>query len=106
MENCNPIATLMELGTKLSRYDEGDEVDANLYRSLIGSLRYLTCTRPDIIFAISVASRYMESLRTSHLVATKRILRYVRGIVDLGLHYSKTNSFKLAVTQTVIDAEI
>jgi hypothetical protein len=79
MENCNPIATLMELGTKLSRYDEGDETNANLYRSLIGSLRYLTCTRPDIIFVVSVASRYMESPRTSHWMAAKRILRYVRG---------------------------
>jgi Reverse transcriptase (RNA-dependent DNA polymerase) len=95
MENCNPIATPMELGTKLSRYDEGDEVDANLYRSLIGSLRYLTCTRSDIMFDVGVASRYMESPMTSHWKATKKILRYVRDSVNLGLHYSKTNSFKL-----------
>jgi Reverse transcriptase (RNA-dependent DNA polymerase) len=96
MENYNPIATPMELGTKLSRYDEGDEVDANLYQNLVGSLRYLTCTRSDIMFVVGVASRYMESLMTSHWKATKRILRYVRGTVDLGLHYSKTNNFKLA----------
>jgi Reverse transcriptase (RNA-dependent DNA polymerase) len=95
MENCNPIATLMELGTKLSRYDEGEEMDANLYRNLIESLRYLTCTRSDIIFVVDVASRYMESSRTSHWKAAKRILRYVRGMGDLGLHYLKTNSFKL-----------
>jgi hypothetical protein len=95
MENYNPIATPMELGTKLSRYDEGDEVDADLYRSLIESLRYLTCTRPDIMFVVGVASRYMESPRTSHWKAAKRILKYVRGLVDLGLHYSKTNNFKL-----------
>jgi Reverse transcriptase (RNA-dependent DNA polymerase) len=91
MENCNPIATWMELGRKLSRYDEGDEVDVNLYRSLIRNLRYLTCTRPDIMFT----SQYMESPKTSHWKATKMILRYVRGTVDLGLHYSKTNNFKL-----------
>jgi hypothetical protein len=66
MENCNLIATPMELGTKLSRYDEGEKVDANLYRSLIGNLRYLTCTRSDIMFAVGVASRYMESPMTSH----------------------------------------
>jgi hypothetical protein len=63
MENCSLIATSMELGTKLLRYDEGEEVDANLYRSLIGSLRYLTCTRSD---TVGVASRYMESPMTSH----------------------------------------
>jgi Reverse transcriptase (RNA-dependent DNA polymerase) len=95
MENCNPIAISMELGTKFLRYDEGEEVDANLYRSLIRSLRYLTCTRPDIMFVVGVASRYMERPMTSHWKAAKRILRYVRGTVDLGLHYSKTNSFKL-----------
>jgi hypothetical protein len=95
MENYNPITTPMELSTKLSRYDEGDEVDENLYRSLIGSLRYLTYIRPDIMFVVGVASRYMESLRTSHWKAAKRILRYVRGSVDLGLHYLKTNNFKL-----------
>jgi hypothetical protein len=96
MENCNPIATPMELGTKFSRYDEGEEVDANLYRSLIRSLRYLTCIRPDLMFVVGVSSRYMESPRTSHCKAAKRILRYVRGTVDLGQHYSKTNSFKIA----------
>jgi hypothetical protein len=96
MKNCNPIATPMELDTKLSRYDEGEEVDANVYRSLIGSLRYLTCTRPDIMFVVGMASRYMESPRISHWKAAKRILIYVRGTVDLGLHYSKTNNFKLA----------
>jgi hypothetical protein len=71
-------------------------VDANLYRSLIDSLRYLICTRSDIMFVVGVASRYMESSSTSYSKAAKRILRYVRGTVDLGLHYSKTNSFKLA----------
>jgi hypothetical protein len=96
MENYNPIATVMELGTKLSVYDEGDELDGNLYRSLIKSLRYLTCTRSDIIYVVGVVSRYMESPRTSHWKAVKRILRYVRSIVDLELHYSKTNSSKLA----------
>jgi hypothetical protein len=62
-------------------------VDANLYRSLIESLRYLTCTRPDIMFTIGVASRYMESPKTTHWKVAKRIFRYVRGTVDLRLHY-------------------
>jgi Reverse transcriptase (RNA-dependent DNA polymerase) len=95
MKNYNPIATLMELGTKFSIYDEEDEVDTNLYQSLIGSLRYLTCTRPDIMFAIGVTSRYMESPMTSHWKTIKMILRYVRGTIDIGLYYLKTKSFKL-----------
>jgi hypothetical protein len=96
MENHNPIATPMELGTKFLRYDEGEEVDANLYRSLVRSLRYLTCTRSDIIFVVGMTSRYMESPRTFHWKVAKRILRYVRGTGDLEIHYSKTNRFKLA----------
>jgi hypothetical protein len=84
----------MELDTKLSRYDQGDEVDVNLYRSLIRSLRYFAFTRPDIIFIVGVENRYIESPRTSHWKAAKKILRYIRGTIDLGLHYSRTNSFK------------
>jgi hypothetical protein len=106
MENYTPIATPMKLGIKLSRYDKGDEVDANLYRSLIESLRYLTGTRPDIMFVVSVASRYMEIPRTSHWKAAKKILRYVRGTINLGLHYSKLTVLSLQVTRAVIGMEI
>jgi hypothetical protein len=63
MENYNPIGTLMDLSIKLSTYDKGDRVDANLYRSLIECLWYLTCTRSNIIFIVDMASRYMESSR-------------------------------------------
>jgi hypothetical protein len=86
----------MELDTKLSRYDKKEEMDVNLYRSLTESLRYLTCTRPDIAFIIGVASRNMESPIISHWKTVKMILRYVQGIVDIRLHYLKTNNFKFA----------
>jgi hypothetical protein len=56
MNECNPVNTPVESGTKLSRYDEGKMVDATLYRSLVGSLRYLTCTRPDIAYGVSLVS--------------------------------------------------
>ena len=95
MDNCNPIAIPMELGAKLSKLEGGNAVDATEYRSLIGSLRYLTCTRSDIMFAVGVASRFMEDPRASHMKAAKRILRYVKGTEQLGLHYSKTNDFLL-----------
>jgi hypothetical protein len=56
MDECNPVNTPIESGTKLSRYDEGKAVDATLYRSLVGSLRYLTCIRSDITYGVGLVS--------------------------------------------------
>jgi hypothetical protein len=92
----NPVTTPMELGAKLSKLQGGEAVDSNNYRSLIGSLRYLTCTRHDITFMIDVTSQFMEDSTCSHLIAVKRILRYVKGTEDLRLYYTKTNKFELA----------
>ena len=66
MEDCNPVSTPVESGTNLSRYDEGTEVDATVYRSLVGCLRYLTCTRPDIAYGVGLVSRYMEEPKMTH----------------------------------------
>lgn len=95
MADCNPISTPMEPGAKLSKYDGGDRVDASKYRSLVGSLRYLTCTRPDLSLSVGVVSRFMEEPVYSHWKALKRILRYIRGTESLGLFYSKTKEYKL-----------
>jgi hypothetical protein len=94
MSDCNSVATSMELGAKL-KLEGGEAVDSNNYRILISSLRYLTCTRPDISFAVDVVSRFMEDPKHSHLKAVKRILRYIKGIEYLGLHHTKTNKFDL-----------
>ena len=93
MEDANPMNTPMEPGAKLSKNDEGVIIDENKYRSLVGSLRYLTCTRPDIAFAVGVISRYMESPKSSHWKVAKRILRYVKGTTDLGLLYPRKTNF-------------
>jgi Reverse transcriptase (RNA-dependent DNA polymerase) len=95
MDECNPVNTPVESGTKLSRYDEGKTVDATLYRSLVGSLRYLTCTRPDIAYGVGLVSRYMEEPKMTHWKAIKRILRYVKDTLSHGLFYSHTNEFDL-----------
>ena len=95
MEHCNPVATPMELGTKLSKFEEGRSVEANLYQSLVGSLRYLTCTRPDIAYSVGVISRFMEDPKQTHWKAIKRILRYIQGTKTLGLFYSRTEDYKL-----------
>ncbi|MCI59912.1 copia-type polyprotein, partial [Trifolium medium] len=67
----------MECGIKLSKHEEAETVDPSFFKSLT-SLRYLTCTRPDILYAVRVVSRYMEHPTTTHLKAAKRILRYIK----------------------------
>ncbi|XP_039017289.1 secreted RxLR effector protein 161-like [Hibiscus syriacus] len=95
MENCNPVSTPMEPSAKLSKFDGGERVDASRYRSLVGSLRYLTCTRSDLSLSVGIASRFMEEPVYSHWKALKRILRYIQGTVSLGLFYSKAEDYKL-----------
>eukprot|EP00253_Pinus_taeda_P016442 PITA_16442 len=65
-----------------------EEVDATLYRQLVGKLLYLTHTRPDLSFAVGLVARFMQTPRESHWKAAKRILRYVRGTIQFGIHYN------------------
>jgi hypothetical protein len=89
MENCNSCSTPMEVRLRLSARGTSEEVDATMYRSLVGSLRYLVHTRPDISFAVGYVSRFMEKPRQEHLAAVKHLLRYIAGTVDYGLVYPK-----------------
>ncbi|KAG6520983.1 hypothetical protein ZIOFF_018048 [Zingiber officinale] len=95
MDNSKSINTPVECGVKLSKHDEEEKVDPTFFKSLVGSLRYLTCTRPDILYAVGLVSRYMEDPTTTHLKIAKRILRYIKGTIDFGLFYSTSNHFKL-----------
>ena len=60
MDNCNPISTPMEPGAQLSKFDGGEHVEENKFRSLVGSLHYLTCTRPDLSLSVGMVSCFME----------------------------------------------
>ncbi|KAL0318765.1 UNVERIFIED_CONTAM: Retrovirus-related Pol polyprotein from transposon RE1 [Sesamum angustifolium] len=80
---------------KVPKEDGSQKVDGSMYRSLIGSLLYLTATRPDIMFATSLLSRFMQSPSQVHYAAAKRILRYLRGTKDFGIWYKSTNNAKL-----------
>jgi hypothetical protein len=73
----------MEEWLKLSKHSTAAKVDATHYRSIIGGLRYLTHTRPDIAFAVGYVSRFIEDPREDHWTAVKRLLRYVKGTLDL-----------------------
>ena len=63
-----------------------------LYRSIIRSLLYLTASRPDIAFSVGVCARYQAAPRESHLIAVKRIIRYINGTPNYGLWYSKDSN--------------
>nr|CCI55340.1 PH01B019A14.9 [Phyllostachys edulis] len=89
LTDCNPAHTPMEERLKLSRESTAEEVDATQYRRIVGSLRYLVHTRPDLAFAVGYVSRFMQRPTTEHQQAVKRILRYVAGTSDYGLHYPR-----------------
>ncbi|CAL5436624.1 unnamed protein product [Camellia sinensis] len=80
---------------KFCKEDGAEKVDERLYRSLIGCLMYLTTTRPDIMHAMSLLSRYMHRASEIHFQARKRILRYVKGIIDYGIRFSQAKNFSL-----------
>nr|GEV43282.1 hypothetical protein [Tanacetum cinerariifolium] len=74
---------------------DGEDVDVHIYRSMIGSLMYLTSSRPDIMFAVCACARFQVTLKASHLHAVKRIFRYLKGKPHLGLWYPKDSPFDL-----------
>ncbi|GKA48664.1 hypothetical protein Tco_0741622 [Tanacetum coccineum] len=79
----------------LVKDEEASDVDVHLYRSMIGSLMYLTTSRPDIMFAVCACSRFQVTPKTSHLSAVKRIFRYLKGKPKLCLWYPRVSSFDL-----------
>ncbi|GJX21801.1 ribonuclease H-like domain-containing protein [Tanacetum coccineum] len=94
MANCNPSRTPVDTEYKLG--DDGDLVpNPTLYQSLGGSLQYLTFTRPDISYAVHQVCLYMHDPREPHFSALKRILRYVRGTLDHGLHLFSSSTISL-----------
>jgi hypothetical protein len=87
--DCNPALTPIEERLKLSHDSTTEEVDAIQYQHLVGSLRYLTHTWPDLAFSIGYVSRFMQQPTTEHQQAVKRIIRYVIGTLDHGLYYPR-----------------
>ncbi|KAG6480327.1 hypothetical protein ZIOFF_063827 [Zingiber officinale] len=98
MKDCNPVSTPTEFGLKLNKDHEGKKVDSTIYKQIVGSLMYLTATRPDIMYYVSLISRYMENPTEIHLLAAKRILRYLQGTKDFGLFYKKVLGMKMSTT--------
>ncbi|GJV19842.1 putative ribonuclease H-like domain-containing protein [Tanacetum coccineum] len=88
-------STPMETQKPLLKDEDGEEVDVHMYRSMIGSLMYLTSSRPDIMFAVCACARYQVNPKVLHLHAVKRIFRYLKGQSKLGLWYPKDSPFDL-----------
>ncbi|GJZ43506.1 putative ribonuclease H-like domain-containing protein [Tanacetum coccineum] len=89
-------STPVDLEKPLVKDGDADDVDVHLYRYMIGSLMYLTASRLDIMFAVCACARFPQvTPKTSHLLAVKRIFRYLKGKPTLGLWYSRDSLFKL-----------
>jgi hypothetical protein len=95
MEDSNVMATPMSTTTTLDADEEGEHMDQKEYRGIIGSLLYLTATKPDIQFSVCLCAHFQVSPRTSHRQAVKRIFRYLRHTPDFGLWYSASSSLAL-----------
>ena len=95
MSNCKTSPTPLIIDLKLRKDDDGSLVDPTVFKRLVGILMYLIATRPNIMYGVSLISRFMESSKDSHWHAGKRILRYVSGTKDLSIMYSTSENFKL-----------
>ncbi|GJY18463.1 retrovirus-related pol polyprotein from transposon TNT 1-94 [Tanacetum coccineum] len=94
-DSCDPMDTLMVEKSKLDEDKEGKAVDPSHYRGMIGTLLYLTASRPDLQFAICMCARYQARPTEKHLNAVKRIFRYLKGTIHRGLWYSKDSLIAL-----------
>jgi hypothetical protein len=89
MEASNPVHNPIVPGVKLGKDEDGVKVDATVYKQMVGSLMYLTVTRPDLMFVVCLASRFMANPTELHFQVVKRVLRYIRGTVELGIFYKR-----------------
>nr|GFA73698.1 hypothetical protein [Tanacetum cinerariifolium] len=95
MENCDTVPTPMVEQAKLKLDLVGKPVDHTDYRSMIGLLMYVTSSRPDIMFAGCMCARYQANPNEHHVSAVKRIFRYLKRTINLGLWYPKDSGFDL-----------
>ncbi|XP_013589407.1 uncharacterized mitochondrial protein AtMg00810-like [Brassica napus] len=95
LDHCKEAKTPMSSTNKSCKDEEGEPVDTKLYRGMIGSLLYLTASRPDLNLSVGICARYQATPKKSHLEANKRIIRYVNGTNNLGIYYSKGSNGNL-----------
>lgn len=89
MAECNPTKFPMDPKERITKDEDGIPVDTTQFKSMVGGLRYLVHTRPDIAYSVGIVSRFMERPTKMHLNVVKRILRYIQGTLEYGLIYTK-----------------
>ncbi|CAL9026844.1 unnamed protein product [Prunus brigantina] len=95
LEDCKPVSIPLPTGERLKKVDGSDLADEGLYRKIVGSLLYLTATRPDLMYAASLLSRFMTSPTKKHMGVARRVLRYVQGTLSYGIEYVRNQSATL-----------
>ena len=100
MSGCRPVDTPVDPNVKLGDSEE-DSVDTSRYQKLVGRLIYLSHTRPDIAFAVSLISQFMHSPRKRHLEVAYRILQYLKGSPEKGLFFWKQESRRIEIYTNV-----
>ena len=88
MSGSKPVTTPLEQNVKLYSVDETKEVNGTLYQQLVERLNFLTTTRPNIAYSMSILSQFMPKPLESHWVAAKKVLRYLKGTVNFGIMYT------------------
>ena len=91
MEDCKSVFTPMITGCKLSLEDFSKDVEQRLYRSMIGSLLYVTASHLDVMQEVGQVARFQAAPKESHIIVVKRIIRYLKGTMEYGLWYPKGN---------------
>jgi len=89
------MSTPMHPSSTLDKDETGTSISEKEYRGMIGSLLYLTASRPDIVFAVGMCARFQTAPTESHLTAVKRIFRYLVSTTDIGIWYKKNSHFDL-----------
>jgi hypothetical protein len=95
MEDCKPVITPMKTSCKLSKDDDSKSTDQRQYKSMIGSLLYVTTFRPDVMQAVGQVARFQAEPKESHVLAVKRIFKYLKGTKEFGLWYPKGKDLSL-----------
>ncbi|KAK6145353.1 hypothetical protein DH2020_022173 [Rehmannia glutinosa] len=95
IEEGRTVSTPMATNVKIDKDEKGKSVDESKYRGMIGSLLYLTASRPDILHAVCLCARFQGNPKEFHMSVVKRIFRYLKGTIQYGLFYPKNENFSL-----------
>jgi len=89
MDRSNLVKNFIVSGCKLSKDEKRAKVDASMFKQVVGSLTYLTTTKPDLMYGVSLISRFISCSMEQHWLVAKRLLRYLKGTTNLGIFYKK-----------------